>query len=268
MEEHEPDGRERGGDEPAGFPRQRTYDEAAEHPERYAGHEREHLDDDDLADIARKHLAHIHLPHLPIPGLSTIEKKLIFFICDHTGAPNPFHTLERLTGDCVELERAEQAWARAQDQAEAAVALIRGATLPYGPAPEGAAAGFARALEGYLTELDELAASLGTTRDCLKAIRNEAQLAENTILMLINLLVGSLGGLLVAEFVTAGTVTPVAAAQAQVELAYVGKKIAFIAGKLHLLYADAVKILAVVRGFRGIDAAHFVFEAIPEVTGL
>lgn len=282
------------GDAGPGFPNRRHYDAAAEHPEQYADHERERFDDEDLAEIAHRHLAHIHLPHLPIPGLSTIEKKLIFFICDHTGAPNPFHALERLTGDGVELERAERAWGEAQDRVDEVTLMIHGAVRPYPAQPQpavapdptqgGAAdpggaptrptaaapqtpeAAFDRALGAYLHEIAELSGSLGTTRDCLKAIRSEAQLAENTILMLINLLIGSLGGLLVAEFVTAGTVTPVAAAQAQIELAYVGKKIAFIAGKVHLLYVDATKVFAAVRGFRAINAARFVFESVPEVT--
>jgi hypothetical protein len=251
------------------FPNKRHYDAAVKHPEKYADHVRPPIDEGALAEIGRKHLAHIHLPHLPIPGLTTVEKRLIFWICDHTGAPNPFHSLERLTGDCVELQRVEEAWTLVAEQVGAAVGEIRDSSgLLRTGWSGGGSAGFGAALDAYLVELDALCASISTTRDCLKAIRNEAQLAENTIQMLINLLVGSLGGLLVAEFMTAGTVTPVAAAQAQMELAYVGKKIAFIGAKLHMLYADVTKILVAVHGFKRIDAARFVFEMAPSVIAL
>lgn len=81
--------------------------------------------------------------------------------------------------------------------------------------------------------------------------------------MLINLLLGSLGGLVVAELMTAGTVTPVAAAQVQMELAYVAKKIATIGGKLNALYSDIVKVLDAVRGFKQLEAMRFVFDLVP-----
>jgi uncharacterized protein YukE len=246
------------------FANKRHYDAAVEHPELYVDQVRPPLDEAALAEIGRKHLAHIHLPHLPIPGMSAAEKKLVFWICDHTGAPNPFHALERLTGDGIELQRVEKEWTVVCEQVTDAVAEIRDTSERLRAGWSGAeAARFGAAVDSYLAELDALTVSIGTTRDCLKAIRSEAQLAEGTIQMLINLLVGSLGGLLVAEFVTAGTVTPVAAAQAQMELAYVGKKIAFIGSKLHMLYADVTKILAAVHGFKRMDAAHFVFEMAP-----
>ena len=109
---------------------------------------------------------------------------------------------------------------------------------------------------------DALAGSVRTTWECVRAVRSEAQVAEGTVLMLINILIGSLGGLLVAEFVTASTVTPVAAAQAQVELAYVAKKIAFLGGKLNTLRSDVTKILDAVRGFRRIEAMRFVLAQL------
>jgi hypothetical protein len=94
----------------------------------------------------------------------------------------------------------------------------------------------------------------------VRAVRSEAQLAEGTIQMLINILIGSLGGMLVAEFITAGTVTPVAAAQAQVELAYVAKKIAFLGGKVNMVQSDITKILDAVRGFKRLEAMRFIFD--------
>jgi hypothetical protein len=245
------------------------YDDVVEHPEKYNEHVHEPLDEEALAEIGRKHLSHFHIPTLPIPGINTIEKKLIYFICDHTGAPNPFHALEELTGDWVELQRAEKVWEAACAEVIAAAEQIRTGAQPLRECwvgPEGDR--FNQALDAYLDGLDALAGSVRTSWDCLKAIRSEAALAENTVIMLINLLVGSLGGLLVAEFVTAGTVTPVAAAQAQVELTYVAKKIAFLASKLHMLYSDIMKVLDAFHGLKGIDAMRFVFDVAPAAGSL
>jgi hypothetical protein len=247
------------------------YDDVVEHPEKYHGHPHEHepLDEEALAEIGRKHLSHFHIPSLPIPGLTTIEKKLIYWICDHTGAPNPFHALEEITGDWVELQRAEKVWEAACGDVMAASEQIRNSALTLRETwtgPDGER--FGVALDAYLDGLDALAGSVRTTWDCLKAIRSEAALAENTTLMLINLLVGSLGGLLVAEFITAGTVTPVAAAQAQVELTYVAKKIAFLGSKLHMLYSDIIKLLDAFHGLKGIDAMRFVFDVAPAAGSL
>lgn len=237
------------------------YDRVCEHPEEYRDHEREPLDQEALAEIGRKHMAHIHLPSVPIYGLSTMEKKLVFFTCEHTGAPNPFHALERITGDAVELRRAEGAWTAAYEDVVKAAEGLRAAAVPLGEAWHGPEAErFAPALAVYLEGLDALAGSIKTTADCLKAIRSEAQLAENTVQMLINLLIGSLGGMLVAELMTAGTVTPVAAAQAQVEIAYVAKKIAMLGGKLEALFVDVIRILNAARGFQRLDEMSFVFS--------
>jgi hypothetical protein len=240
------------------------YDRVCEHPEEYKDHEREPLDEEALAEIGRRHLSNIHIPHLPIPGISTLEKKLVFWVCDHTGAPNPFHALERMTGDCVELLRAEQAWEAAFKDVEASAAQMREAAVPLRAAWTGdEAERFGVALDAYLVELDALAGSVRTTWECLRAIRSEAQLAESTVQMLINLLIGSLGGIVVAELMTAGTVTPVAAAQVQVELAYVAKKIAFLGGKLQALYSDITKVLNAVHGFKRLEAMRFVFDIAP-----
>jgi hypothetical protein len=237
------------------------YDRVCEHPEEYRDHEREPLDQEALAEIGRKHMAHIQLPSIRIVGLSTMEKKLVFFTCEHTGAPNPFHALERITGDAVELKRAEGAWNAAYEEVAKASDGLRTAAAPlreawHGPESER----FGPALDAYLEGLDALAGSIKTTADCLKAIRSEAQLAENTVQMLINVLVGSLGGMLVAELVTAGTVTPVAAAQAQLEIAYVAKKIAMLGTKLEALFVDVIRILNAARGFQRLDEMSFVFS--------
>ena len=237
------------------------YDAVAENPSCYAEHAPAPLDQKVLAEIGRKHLSHFHIPSLPIPGLGTIEKKLVFYICDHTGAPNPFHALEELTGDGVELERVEKMWEAGYNELSERIAVLRAAEAALAAQWKGAEAErFGKAAAVYLDELDALAGSVRTTWECVRAVRSEAQVAEGTILMLINLLIGSLGGLLVAEFVTAGTVTPVAAAQAQAELAYVGKKIATLGGKLNALRSDIVKILDAVRGFKRIEAMRFVFD--------
>jgi len=203
------------------------YDAVAADPSCYAEHAPAPLDQEALAEIGRKHLSHFHIPSLPIPGLGTIEKKLVFYICDHTGAPNPFHALEKLTGDAVELERVEKIWEAGYQDLTGRIDAVRTAE-----------AALAAQWRGEEAE----------------------RFREGTILMLINLLIGSLGGLLVAEFVTAGTVTPVAAAQAQAELAYVAKKIATLGGKLNALRSDVVKILDAVHGFKRIEAMRFVFD--------
>jgi hypothetical protein len=237
------------------------YDAVMADPSCYAEHEPEKVDSHALAEFGRTHLSHLHIPSLPIPGLSTLEKKLVFYVCDHTGAPNPFHALEELTGDCVELQRVERIWEAGYQDLLARIAEVRAAADALTPAWEGREADrFEPALAVYLDELDALAGSARTTWECVRAVRSEAQVAEGTIQMLINILIGSLGGMLVAEFVTVGTVTPVAAAQAQVELAYVAKKIAFLGSKLNMVRSDVTKILDAVHGFRRLEAMRFVFD--------
>ena len=237
------------------------YDAVVDDPACYAEHTPAPLDQEVLAEIGRKHLSHFHIPSIPIPGIGTLEKKLVFFICDHTGAPNPFRALEELTGDGVELERVEKIWQAGYKELTANIAAVRAAAEALEPAWQGEEAErFGPAVTAYLDELDALAGCVRTTWECVRAVRSEAQVAEGTVQMLINILIGSLGGMLVAEFVTAGTVTPVAAAQAQVELAYVAKKIAFLGGKLNALQSDITKILDAVRGFKRIEAMRFVFD--------
>ena len=245
------------------------YDQALDDPEKARAQEREPLDEAALAEIGRRHLSHFHIPAIPIPGVGTLEKKLVFWVCDHTGAPNPFHALERVTGDCVALQAAEKVWEEVHRDVLAAADGIRTAADPLRAAWSGAEAErFGAAVDTYLEGLDALAGSVRTTHECVKAIRSEAQLAEGTIQMLINILLGSLGGMLVAELLTAGTVTPVAAAQVQAELAYVAKKIAFIGGKLNTLQSDVTKVLDCVHGFKSLEAMRFVFDVAAGVTTL
>lgn len=251
------------------LPWHERYDQAVENPEAARCQVREPLDEEALAELGRKHLSHFHIPAIPIPGIGTLEKKLIFYVCDHTGAPNPFHALERVTGDCVALQAAEEVWADIHRDVLAVSDALRTAGTPLrenwtGPEAER----FGTALDTYLEGLDALAGSVRTTCECIRAIRSEAQLAEGTILALINIMIGSLGGMLVAELMTAGTVTPVAAAQVQVELAYVAKKIAFIGGKLNMVQSDICKVLDAVHGFKRVEAMRFVFDVAPGVTTL
>lgn len=251
------------------LPWHERYDQALDDPEAARRQVREPLDEEALAELGRRHLSHFHIPAIPIPGIGTLEKKLIFYVCDHTGAPNPFHALERVTGDCVALQAAEQVWADVYRDVVAVSDALRTAGTPLRENWTGTEAErFGKALDAFLEGLDALACSVRTTWECIRAIRSEAQLAESTIQMLINIMIGSLGGMLVAELMTAGTVTPVAAAQVQVELAYVAKKIAFIGGKLNMLQSDICKILDAVRGFKRVEAMRFVFDVAPGVTTL
>lgn len=237
------------------------YDAVAEDPSSYAQHAPEPVDEESLAAFGKKHLSHFHIPAIPIPGLSTLEKKLVFFICDHTGMPNPFHALERVTGDCVELQRVEKIWEAGYNDLADRIDALRTAADALTPEWDGPESDrFEPALSVYLDELDTLAGCVRTTHECVRAVRSEAQLAEGTIQMLINILIGSLGGMLVAEFVTAGTVTPVAAAQAQVELAYIAKKIAFLGGKLNMVQSDVTKVLDAIHGFKRLEAMRFIFD--------
>jgi hypothetical protein len=251
------------------LPWRHRYDQAVDDPEAARCQVRERLDEEALAELGRKHLSHFHIPAIPIPGIGTLEKKLIFYVCDHTGAPNPFHTLERVTGDCVALQAAEHVWADVYRDILAVSDALRASGAPLRENWSGLEAErFATALDAYLEGLDALAGSVRTTWECIRAIRSEAQLAEGTIQMLINIMIGSLGGMLVAELMTAGTVTPVAAAQVQVELAYVAKKIAFIGGKLNMVQSDICKVLDAVHGFKRVEAMRFVFDVAPGVTSL
>ncbi|HEY3871588.1 MAG TPA: hypothetical protein VGM10_24725, partial [Actinocrinis sp.] len=148
------------------------YDRVCDHPEEYRDHEREPLNQEALAEIGRKHMSHIRLPSVRVYGLSTLEKKLVFFTCEHTGAPNPFQALERITGDAVELRRAEEAWMAAYEKVGKASEGLRAAATPLREAWHGPEAErFGPALGAYLEGLDALAGSIKTTADCLKAIR-------------------------------------------------------------------------------------------------
>jgi hypothetical protein len=210
-----------------------------------------------LAHLARLHFPHVHAPARHVPGLSALEKRLICWVCEHTGAPNPLHALDRLTGDPIALRRAEDAWTGAHAKVTAAVAVIRTANAALASDTDDPdARHVAAATADLLTELGELAASLDTACRCLRAIHAEAQLAEGTVIGAVNLMVGSVGGYVVEAVLTAGMLTPVVACQAEAEIAVVSAKIARIAAKLDLLYADLRRVLLAVRGFRRVDELY------------
>jgi hypothetical protein len=206
-----------------------------------------------LKDIADRHFPHIAVPHphLHLIGITGLEKRLVTWVCEHTGLPNPFDALERLTGDPDDLRRATRAWQDAHHDIVAAIdELCVGAARLHeewtGPPAERAVDLFAE----YLTELDALAADIGTTGETLRGLQAEAALVESTIVGLINLIVGSLGGYLVEAVVTAGTMTPAVAAQAQVEMTWVLKQIARALGRLQSVYTNTRHVLASVTGFK------------------
>src|SRR5204863_353452 len=114
----------------------------------------------------------------------------------------------------------------------------------------------AHSIEAWLA----LAADLKTTADTLRGLQAEAALAEGTIAGLVNLLVGSLGGYLVESVLTAGTLTPAVAAQAQLELTWVLKQIALTLARLQSVYANTRHVLESVAGFRGLAQMRARFQ--------
>lgn len=220
-------------------------------------------DQNRLEELARRHfpsLATPH-PHLHLIGLTGVEKRLLAWVCGHTGLPNPFDALDRLTGDPDELRRATLAWQDAHTDIAAAVDRLCGATVRLherwtGPAAERFLPLFAE----YLGELDDLAADIKTTEETLRGLQAEAALAESTVVGLINLLVGSFGGYLVEAVLTVGTMTPAVAAQAQVELTWVLKQIAVVLSRLQSIYTNTRHVLASVAGFKGLDEMRTRFQ--------
>jgi hypothetical protein len=200
-------------------------------------------------------------PHLHLIGLTGVEKRLVTWVCHETGLPNPFDALERLTGDPDEIRRASEAWQDAHADAVAVIDRLCLATARLHEEwtdPE--AEKFFAILSDYLTELDALAADVQTTGETLRGLQAEAALAEGTIVGLINLLIGSFGGYLVEAVVTAGTMTPAVAAQAQIELTWVLKQIARALSKLPGLYSNARHVLQSVTGFEGLEHMRERFQ--------
>jgi uncharacterized protein YukE len=220
-------------------------------------------DQNRLEELARRHfptLAAPH-PHLHLIGLTGVEKRLLTWVCHHTGLPNPFDALERLTGDPDELRRATLAWQDSHTDIAAAIDRLCVATARLherwtGPAAER----FFPLLAEYLGELEDLAADVKTTADTLRGLQSEAALTESTIVGLINLLVGSFGGYLVEAVLTVGTMTPAVAAQAQFELTWVLKQVAVALSRLQSIYTNTRHVLASVAGFKGLDQMRARFQ--------
>ncbi|HKT04931.1 MAG TPA: hypothetical protein VJT31_35905 [Rugosimonospora sp.] len=200
-------------------------------------------------------------PHLHLMGITGVEKRLLTWVCQQTGLPNPFDALERLTGDPDEIRRAVEAWQDAHDDAVTVIDQLCAATATLRAEwTDPQAERFFPILSDYLTELDALVADLKTTGEALHGLQAEAALAEGTIVGLINLLVGSFGGYLVEAIITAGTMTPAVAAQAQLELTWVLKQIARALSKLPAVYSNARHILQSVTGFKGLDQMRERFQ--------
>ena len=220
-------------------------------------------DQNRLEELARKHfpsLATPH-PHLHLIGLTGVEKRLLTWVCHHSGLPNPFDALERLTGDPDELRRATLAWQDAHTDIAAAIDQLCVATARLherwsGPVAER----FFPLLAEYLGELEDLASDVRTTAETLRGLQAEAALTESTIVGLINLLVGSFGGYLVEAVLTVGTMTPAVAAQAQFELTWVLKQVAVALSRLQSIYTNTRHVLASVAGFKGLDQMRARFQ--------
>ncbi len=231
---------------------------AAELPDGKAPEDAGPLDLDRLERLAAKHFPHLTVPrHLHLFGLTGAEKRLLTWVCGHTGLPNPFDALERLTGDPDDLRRATDAWSDARADVQAVIDSLctAGAALhERWKTPQ--AQRVYPLIADYLSELDALAA----TEEALRGLQAEAQLAEGTIVGLVNLLLGSLGGYLVEAVLTAGTMTPAVAAQAQLELTWVLKRVALALGRLQSVYANTKHILDGVSGLKGLQQMRARFQ--------
>jgi uncharacterized protein YukE len=216
-----------------------------------------------LEELARRHFPHLRVPHvhLRLIGLTGVEKRLLAWVSHHTGLPDPFDALDRLTGDPDALDRASRAWNAAHDELVATMDELCIATERlHGNWSGEVADRFFPLLADYLSELEALAADLRTTGETLHGLQAEATLAEGTIVGVINLLVGSLAGYLVEAVLTAGTLTPAVAAQAQVELTWVLKQVALALARLQSVYTNTRHVLASVSGFRGLAQMRARFQ--------
>lgn len=227
----------------------------------------EHLmarDQQQLEKLADRHFAHLAVPHphIRLVGITGLEKRLLAWVSHHTGLPSPFEFLDKLTGDPDELERAAKAWDEAHTRVQQTVTgLCSAARDLHDSWDDETAARFYPLLADFLAELDTLADNLAKSAETLRGLRGEAALAEGTIAGLINLLIGSLGGFLVEEVLSVGTMTPAVAAQAQVEITWVLKQIAMAAGRLQGIYANTRHVLDSVSGFKGLTHMHNCFQA-------
>lgn len=227
----------------------------------------EHLEARDqgkLETLAEHHFPHLDVPHphIHLVGITGLEKRLLAWVSHHTGLPSPFVLLDKLTGDPDELSRAAKAWDSAHEHVQKTVAdLCRAAAALHKSWDDETAERYYPLLADYLAELDTLGDNLAKSAETLRGLQGEAALAEGTIAGLINLLIGSLGGFLVEEVLSVGTMTPAVAAQAQVEITWVLKQIAMAAGRLQGIYANTRHVLDSVSGFKGLTHMHNCFQA-------
>jgi hypothetical protein len=220
-----------------------------------------------LRELAARHFPYLAEPHprLHLIGVTGVEKRLVTWVCEQTRLPDPFDALERLTGDPDEIRRACEVWKDAHDSTVAVIDRLCVASAALhenwtGPRAEK----FFAILSEYLTELDALAADVQATEATLRGLQAETALAEGTIVGLVNLLVGSLGGYVVEAVVTAGTMAPAVAAQAQLEVVWVLKQIARALDKLPGAYVNARHVLQSVHGFKGLAQMreHFQIDEV------
>ncbi len=216
-----------------------------------------------LRELAARHfprLAEPH-PHIHLIGVTGAEKRLVTWVCGHTGMPNPFDALDRLTGNPDELRRVTEAWQDAHADVLTVLDQLCTATATlHEQWREPRAEKVFAILADYLAELEDLAADFGATAETLRGLQAEAALAEATVVGLVNLLIGSLGGYFVETVLTAGTVTPAVAAQAQLELTWVLKQIARALSRLPGIYSNTRHILQSVTGFKGLDQMRERFQ--------
>jgi WXG100 family type VII secretion target len=220
-------------------------------------------DQDKLEMLAKHHFAHLDIPHphLHLVGITGLEKRLLAWVSHHTGLPSPFVYLDKLTGDPDELARAAKAWDAGHDHVQQTVSdLCSAAKALHSTWDDENADRFYPLLADFLAELDTLADNLTKSSEALRGLQAEAALAEGTITGLINLLIGSLGGFVVEEVLSVGTMTPAVAAQAQVEITWVLKQIAMAAGRLQGIYANTRHVLDSVSGFKGLTHMHSCFQ--------
>ena len=220
-------------------------------------------DQERLETLADRHFPHIEIPHphLHLVGITGLEKRLLAWVSHHTGLPSPFDLLDKLTGDPDELGRAAKAWDAAHEHVQVTITELCSAAADLHAAwDDETAERFYPLLADFLAELDTLAANLATSGETLRGLQGEAALTEGTVAGLINLLVGSLGGFLVEEVLSVGTMTPAVAAQAQVEITWVLKQIAMAAGRLQGLYANTKHVLDSVSGFKGLTHMRDCFQ--------
>jgi hypothetical protein len=206
-------------------------------------------------DLVDKH------PHLHLMGITGVEKRLLAWVSQHTGLPDPFDALDELTGDPDELTRVSTIWLAAHaDIVGLADRVSTAAAERHDGSDDPDRQVFLAAINEYLAELNALAADIRATGETLRGLQAEAALAEGTVAGLINLLIGSFGGYLVESVLTAGTLTPAVAAQAQVELTWVIKQVAVAMERLGSIYANARHILASVTGFKHLQQAPAQFQ--------